>query len=431
MQSLHMRKRYEFEAIAAQIPALKAKLHTETKKWLETKAAYIKVQQDLLETSETLSEMDRQAKLSERCNLYNKLRADKEALEKEEARINAMEKSEAETNYMLRAVPFLNCSYKYRSEVESIDVEISKLEKDEKKASDELLRKRQELTKAIRDLADEYVKQFCPELAKKLRKRELNKLRKGGQSDVDSGASALPFGYNYAVSPTSPNAVENGEEGEIKTVEMEAADSDRDEEESFLGNDLANASYDQIRQLCPQRQFTYRRINHFREYLRQIQGKSRANIPQSIYDDLAKEFSKAKIALTDVQPRLVRLKLKKLGQSKYYEHIEAITHRLNGTYKPINIDPGREEKLCFQFTQLEAPFEKIKKQVKKTRKNFLSYPYAFYKLCELNSWDEYLHAAYLLKSVSLLVEQDKWWSLVCQELNWQFIGRTVDAITRR
>jgi predicted Zn-ribbon and HTH transcriptional regulator len=190
------------------------------------------------------------------------------------------------------------------------------------------------------------------------------------------------------------------------------------------------STYEDLKNMTPQRQFTYRRINHFREFLRQIQGKSRATIPAALYVELKGEFAKSKIPLHTLTTKAVRAKLKKMDQSKFYEHVESITATLNPNYKPINIEAGREEKLCFMFTQLEEPYEKIKKQVQKKRKNFMSYPYIFYKLCELNGWDEYLRAAYLLKSVPLLVEQDRWCQLAFQQLNWQFVDRTLDLMTK-
>jgi hypothetical protein len=187
----------------------------------------------------------------------------------------------------------------------------------------------------------------------------------------------------------------------------------------------ANLNWDDLKN-APGRQYTYRRLNHFREYLRQIQGKSRATIPLEIYEEVTAEFKKSMVRKELIKPTLVKTKLKKIGKSKWYEHAEAIAAKISTVYKPINIDPSHEEKLCLMFIQLEAPFEKIKHLVKKSRKNFLSYPFAYFKLNELNGWDAYNSNCVLLKSVTLINRQDKWWNLVMNELGWQVVGRTFD-----
>ena len=107
--------------------------------------------------------------------------------------------------------------------------------------------------------------------------------------------------------------------------------------------------------------------------------------------------------------------------SLIYEHTPTLTVLLNPSYRLIDIPIERERLLCHLFEKTEAPFEKYKLSVKKGRKNFLSYPYMTYKLCELLGWDEYLPAFALLKSDDLLILQDNYFKLICKELNWQFV----------
>jgi len=178
---------------------------------------------------------------------------------------------------------------------------------------------------------------------------------------------------------------------------------------------------------APGRQYTYRRLNHFREYLRQIQGRSRTTIPVELLTDLHAEFQKARIPTSDINPARVKRMLKKLNRSKFYEHSVTISIQLSPEYKPLVIHPAHEEKMCLMFCQLEKPFDKLKHIVKRGRKNFLSYPFVYFKLNELNSWDEYNLNCTLLKSVSLINKQDKWWTLVMKELGWEVVGRTFDT----
>jgi hypothetical protein len=191
---------------------------------------------------------------------------------------------------------------------------------------------------------------------------------------------------------------------------------------------------------CETRRCTYRRINHFREYLRQQQGKSRVTIPPDVLNILRLELKKHHIDAEECTPLLVRYLLKNLNQQAtravpktkgthqsgfcwalVYEHTPTITILLNPNYRLIDIPPERERLLCHLFEKTEAPFEKYKLAVKKGRKNFLSYPYMTYKLCELMGWDEYLPAFSLLKSDELLQLQDSYFKKICEDLHWQFV----------
>ena len=71
--------------------------------------------------------------------------------------------------------------------------------------------------------------------------------------------------------------------------------------------------------------FAYKRINHFNEWLAQIQAKESTDIPTEIYDNILKELKKCRI--TDhkkLNANILRSILKKLKYNKYYEHIPHI-----------------------------------------------------------------------------------------------------------
>lgn len=165
---------------------------------------------------------------------------------------------------------------------------------------------------------------------------------------------------------------------------------------------------------------TYRRINHFRECLRQAQGKSRARIPPAVYAALEEEIVKYQHHFTrhEISPQFVKAALKKRRLSKYYEHIAAITSALNPSYTPLNIEPEHENSLCLYFKQTELPYINMMHSVNKDRKNFMSYPFLAYKICELFGWTQYMKHFELLKSITLCGQQDRWWWCVCLQLNW-------------
>jgi hypothetical protein len=162
----------------------------------------------------------------------------------------------------------------------------------------------------------------------------------------------------------------------------------------------------------------YKRINHFNEKLAQFQGREKTVIPDNIFKALHEEVEKnRKIRMDDVTPKDVKYMLKKLGMSKYYEHINYITTNLNG-YQLPSLSSAEEEKLRQMFNSIQRPFSR---HAPVWRKNFLNYAYIFRKFIELISYDWLLPHFSELKSREKLYEQDKIWKKICEELDWEFI----------
>jgi hypothetical protein len=164
--------------------------------------------------------------------------------------------------------------------------------------------------------------------------------------------------------------------------------------------------------------YAYKRINHFNEWLAQLQAKETTEIPQYVFDQILVELKKERILnLQDIKQRKIREILKKLKLNKYYEHVSHITHRLNGQNAPI-MSREVEEKLRFMFKEIQPSFVK---HCPSDRNNFLSYSYVLYKFCELLELDEYLRYFPLLKNRDKLYAQDKIWELICKDLRWGYI----------
>ena len=164
--------------------------------------------------------------------------------------------------------------------------------------------------------------------------------------------------------------------------------------------------------------FSYKRINHFNEWLAQFQAKESTEIPKELLDALTNEFKKSRIKdMNQITTKKVKEFLKKLNYNKYYEHTTHITNLLNGI-KPPTMNPILEEKLRNMFRQIQIPFEKHKP---KERSNFLSYSYCLYKFCELLGEDSFMNQFPLLKSREKLYQQDCIWKKICYELKWEYI----------
>ena len=164
--------------------------------------------------------------------------------------------------------------------------------------------------------------------------------------------------------------------------------------------------------------YSYKRENHFNEWLSQFQAQELTNIPEEVIEQLRSELKKIKIKkLEDITHVKIRGLLKKLKLNKYYEHVPYITNILNGI-KPPNMPQELEECLRMMFKDIQKPFDT---HCPAERKNFLSYSYVLYKFCELLSEDEYLKYFPLLKSKEKLYQQDVIWKMICQDLKWEFI----------
>ena len=165
--------------------------------------------------------------------------------------------------------------------------------------------------------------------------------------------------------------------------------------------------------------YSYKRENHFNEWISQFQAQESTTIPPDVIQQLRNEFKKMKIQkLNEITHAKVRALLKKLRLNKYYEHVPYIANSLNGL-QPPKMSEALEDKLRMMFKDIQEPFDK---NCPEDRKNFLSYSYVLYKFCELLGEDQFLACFPLLKSKEKLYQQDVIWKKICHDLKWEFIA---------
>ena len=185
--------------------------------------------------------------------------------------------------------------------------------------------------------------------------------------------------------------------------------------EYILGNELGFKEEQEIEKNVI---YSYKRENHFNEWISQFQAKESTSVPDIVISQLRTEFKKQKIKdLSEITHEKVKGLLKKLNWAKYYEHVPYIATILNGI-QPPTMPQALEDRLRLMFHKIQAPFEKHKPA---NRKNFLSYSYVLYKMCELLGEDDYLPCFPLLKSKEKLYVQDEIWLKICRELQWEYI----------
>jgi hypothetical protein len=164
--------------------------------------------------------------------------------------------------------------------------------------------------------------------------------------------------------------------------------------------------------------YSYKRINHLKEWLSKFQAKETIEISVDIFNQIHNEIKKERIVdLKTLTYKKIKGYLKKLKLSKYYDHVPYILYRITGNTPP-RITKQMENNLEDMFMDIEETFVKV---CPKSRKNFLSYPYVLYKLMESTGMSEYKDCFKLLKDREKLHNQDIIWKKICKELDWVFI----------
>lgn len=174
--------------------------------------------------------------------------------------------------------------------------------------------------------------------------------------------------------------------------------------------------------------YRYKRHSYFEENLNQFQAKENILIPQELIDSILSEISKRGIDDPEqINKNLIKSILKILNQPAYYDHINSIIRRITGKKAP-RMSKELESNLKHMFHQIQEPFEKHKHLIK-SRNNFLSYPYCIRKLLEIIANDKnnnmkeakgMIKNFALLRSHQKIVEQERIWKKICEDLGWPF-----------
>ena len=164
--------------------------------------------------------------------------------------------------------------------------------------------------------------------------------------------------------------------------------------------------------------YSYKRINHFREWISQIQGKESTDIPNEVFERILNELKKEKVTdTTKLTPKYMRTILKKLRTHKYYEHAAYIINRINGI-PPPQFSPELEVTLSNMFMQTQPLFIKY---APPNRLNFISYSYILHKFFLKLDMPQYLPLFPLLKSRQKIAQNEEVFRKICENLSWKWI----------
>lgn len=164
---------------------------------------------------------------------------------------------------------------------------------------------------------------------------------------------------------------------------------------------------------------TYKRSNHFLEWLNQCQAKESTRVSDTVLESVMRELYKIGIRECEsVNVQNVRAALKTLKMRSQYEHVCQITCRINGE-PPPRLQPAIEERLRLMFLAMQGPFELVKGR----RKNFLSYAYTLQQMLSLLGVDiaSIRNLGFtLLKGRDKLEKQNLIYEKVCHHLGWHY-----------
>jgi hypothetical protein len=179
-----------------------------------------------------------------------------------------------------------------------------------------------------------------------------------------------------------------------------------------------NQTFDQEQSSQLITSYSYKRLNHFMDYLNSLQGRDSAEIPKDVIDAVALEFKKNRVATRNaITPAKVREYLKKLSLQRHYEHVHTIASLLNGI-PPPQLGVDLEKTFRAMFLEIQKPFER---HCPSSRKNFLSYSYCLHKFANLVGRDDLTVHFPLLKSQDKLFACDHIFKKICADLNWEFV----------
>jgi hypothetical protein len=178
-----------------------------------------------------------------------------------------------------------------------------------------------------------------------------------------------------------------------------------------------NSSYNDIDRINISSKYMYDRKVHFRDCIKQYQGKQNSTIPDKVYTELTTELEnhhilenspEKEIKFKNVTKNHVLLFLKELGYANHYENVHLIHHVLTG--KKQHDISSLEDQLLDDFDILTDLYDKKYKDI--NRKNFINTQYVLYQLLQRHKYRCDKEEFIILKTIDRKFFHDE----VCQNL---------------
>nr|QXT57802.1 putative replication factor and/or DNA binding/packaging [Rhinella marina erythrocytic-like virus] len=171
--------------------------------------------------------------------------------------------------------------------------------------------------------------------------------------------------------------------------------------------------------------FVYSRITHFKDCMKQYQGRQNASIPDMVLNSLEKKFLAYKL-LDETKVGPERYKkitkahiitfLRELRYSKHYENTNLIYFKLRGEY--FDSIKHLETKLLERFKQLVEVYDELKPHT--NRKNFMNIQYILFQLLRSLNHPCSLEDFTFLKTTDRKRYHDDVCRKIFKQLEWKF-----------
>lgn len=180
-----------------------------------------------------------------------------------------------------------------------------------------------------------------------------------------------------------------------------------------------NSSYNDIDRVNISSKYMYDRKVHFRDCIKQYQGKQNCTISPAVYADLEEQFqrhhllkgcksSPPELRFKNITKNHILMFLKELGYSNHYENVHLIHQTLTGV-KADDIS-HLEDQLLDDFDALTDLYDRKFKHI--NRKNFINTQYVLYQLLLRHKHPCKKEEFIILKTIDRKLFHDE----VCQEL---------------
>jgi hypothetical protein len=183
------------------------------------------------------------------------------------------------------------------------------------------------------------------------------------------------------------------------------------------------SSYNDIDRINISSKYMYDRKIHFRDCIKQYQGKQNSTIPDKIYKDIEAQFSKHHLLIDspikeekfkNITKNHILLFLKELGYSNHYENVHLIHYNFTGI-KPDDIS-YLEEQLLDDFDSLTDLYDKNFKNI--NRKNFINTQYVLYQLLQRHKHKCNKEEFIILKTIDRKFFHDEVCKTLFEQLGW-------------
>jgi len=167
--------------------------------------------------------------------------------------------------------------------------------------------------------------------------------------------------------------------------------------------------------------YMYDRRTHFKDCIKQFQGKQNSTILKKVYDDLLEKFRSSRLLVGDkntpkkkrfvkITKKIVQLFLKETGHSKHYEDVVLIHSNITGTIPP-DIS-SLEDKLIEDFDRLTKVYDDLIKEKNIERRSFINTQYVLFQLLNRHNFPVKEEEFNILKTLDRKMFHDD----ICKEL---------------